>query len=62
MTIEVDGVDYSIEGIKGCRQTAIEMRDHSMTMWPDSIPFTLFMTHNIALLSHLIELKGGTVQ
>ena len=54
--IQVDGVDYSPEGIEDLRQELIKMRDNSMDQWPEAIPVTVALTHAIALLAYLREL------
>lgn len=55
--IKVEGVDYSPEGVEAIRQECIGWRDESYHQWPDAIPFTVGISHVIALLEHLKELK-----
>lgn len=57
MTAQVDGVDYSPEGIEAIRQEVIKWRDNSYDQWPQAIEFTVASSHVIALLAHLKELK-----
>jgi hypothetical protein len=61
--VEVDGVDYTPEGIRAMREVCIEYREESMNQWPDAIPFTVAMSHVIALLSNyadMVEEAGST--
>lgn len=57
--IEVDGVDYSVEGIAALREELVVFRNNSMDQWPEAIPFTLAMSHTIALLARLEELTDA---
>ncbi len=54
--INVDGVDYTREGIENVRAELIKMRDESMKQWPDAIPISLLLSHTLALLARLAEL------
>jgi hypothetical protein len=52
---KVEGVDYSEEGIEALREQLVAYRGASMDQWPEAIPFTVAITHAIALLAFLIE-------
>lgn len=54
---KVEGVDYTPDGIENLRQDLIRFRDNSMEQWPEAIPFTVAMTHTIALLTYLKEVE-----
>jgi len=56
--IQVDGVDYTPEGIELIRQECIQWRNNSYDQWPDAIPFTTGITHVIALLAYLKEVQA----
>lgn len=51
----LEGVDYTIEGLKALRVELISIRDESMNQWPDAIEFTVVMSHTIAVLAYFIE-------
>ncbi len=53
---KVEGVDYTPEGVRELRKKLIEYRDKSMEQWPEAIPFTVDMSHTIALMEHLAEM------
>lgn len=57
MAFEVEGIDYSPEGIEALRAELVQMRDEAMKHWPESIDFTLILTHTVALLAHLADMK-----
>lgn len=54
---KVEGVDYTPDGVENLRQELIRFRDNSMEQWPEAIPFTVAMTHTIALLAYLKEVE-----
>ena len=55
MPLKVEGIDYSIEGIRALREEMIKFREASYNQWPEAIPFTVAMTHVIALMAYFIE-------
>lgn len=54
--VEVEGIDYSVEGIEAIRTEMAELRNAMMSHWPDSIPTTVMLSHAIALLAKLAEI------
>jgi hypothetical protein len=54
--MKVEGVDYTPGGIRDLRKKLIEYRDESMKQWPGAIPFTVDMSHTIALMEHFAAL------
>jgi len=53
--LQVDGIDYSPEGIEALRQTIITHRDHALAM--NEFGYAVAMSHVIALLAYLIEIR-----
>ena len=48
--VEVDGVDYSPDGIMALHAEVAAMRDEAMKQWPEAIPITVVLTHVLAIL------------
>lgn len=55
--IKVEGIDYSPKGIDAVREDLIRVRGEAMSQWPESIPFTILVTHVIALLADYREMR-----
>ena len=55
--MKIEGIDYTIEGIESVRKELVGMRDNSMKQWPEAIPVTVLLSHVIALLAYLIDVK-----
>ena len=53
----VEGVDYTPEGIEHTRQAMIEVRGEAMKQWPESINFTVLISHVIALLADYRDMR-----
>ncbi len=51
----IEGVDYTREGILNLRREITRYRDDAMKDWPRNIPYTVALTHVIALLAHFAE-------
>lgn len=56
MAMQVEGIDYSPQGIEAARQLMIEKRDQAMTTWPDGIEDSIAYSHVVGLLAYLKEL------
>lgn len=54
---QVEGVDYSPEGIERLRQDLTQWRGETFKQWPEAIDATVKLTHVIALLAYLVELE-----
>lgn len=53
--LQVDGIDYSPEGIEELRQELIAHRDRALGI--NEFGYATLMTHNIALLAYLVEVR-----
>jgi hypothetical protein len=53
--LQVDGVDYSPDGIEKLRQELIAHRDHALGM--NEFGYAVTMSHVIALFAYLIEIR-----
>ena len=56
---QVEGVDYTPDGIRALREDCIRIRNESVRQWaadPSVINFTVLMTHVIAHLSNYAEM------
>jgi hypothetical protein len=55
MPSQVEGIDYTPEGIRTLREDVIKLRDSQFQHWPEGIEATLVLSHAIALLAYLAE-------
>jgi hypothetical protein len=53
---EVEGIDYSPDGIEAIRVELSQLRQEGFNNWPESIPTTLILTHAIAQLARLRDM------
>jgi hypothetical protein len=53
--IQVEGIDYTPEGIESVREALVEYRSRAMANWPEGIEMTLVLSHAIAQLAYLKE-------
>jgi len=58
--IQVDGVDYSPEGIEALRQDMIQHRDAALGM--NEFNYAVTMSHVIALLAYLVEVRKAMLK
>jgi Zn ribbon nucleic-acid-binding protein len=54
---QVEGIDYSPEGIEELRQELIVQRGEAMKAWPEGIHATVVLSHLIALLADYKEMR-----
>lgn len=60
MTVEVEGVDYSPEGVEAIRGELVEHRNHALTL--GEMRYAVLMSHVIVLLARLKEYEEGTLE
>lgn len=60
MTVEVEGVDYSPEGIEQIRGELVEHRNHALTL--GEMRYAVLMSHVVVLLARLKEYEEGTIE
>lgn len=60
MPHQVEGVDYSVEGINDIRNQLIRLRNEALNQ--AEFTWAIIVSHAIAQLAYLVELEGGELE